>query len=674
MGLRVLRALRLNRGRTWQEKSRRRKNESRMVKKSKKKKWGEEEEKQALQQYHEKLTQKCNEYFIELFDNFDTNAEYSKALTLMQDNERANYKYFKKLFRTKPLIDVDLDGRRVMLRVHFRLIKNSNAQEIKLQHEENIINQEEEERKQEEARQEALKQEQQKQKQRKGGKKQQQVVAVEEKKQERTFDMSFLDQQNLQDIIKTIKFCVEHLAKLVILVPSYDCANGVYRERSSMRFFVDYLQSLLPETIINYNEQGYIIEEFADKMENDFYPENSLLVLENVFFQKEETGRMIDEDRNIETLSYTEKLPFIRTLIEYSPLYVIEDKFNFLNSAVSSIRYVKPESVVLGLGMAEEIKALAYWFQVMKGSTAPFVAVIGGDISLFKLLAIDSLINFCQVIWVTGKIALYLILAKKEENQLFDVVIDGTNIKLKDVVSQIFKKAKEKNVEIKLPEDVQVCEKQENQDIYSIDAQEYINENTKIFKTFGPPQDLINKYQQEQELIRQQEEQEQLLKEQQQKDQKKGGKESKDQKKDTKEKDKQQQEKPQQPEKKRIEIPGWNEIPEDSSIFNILEWGPTTLDSLSQTFSQQFKLLWIDSISPNPRTFPPVFNQSNKLIGSLLMGFQQRQRKLIQQAVSYTHLTLPTKRIVQISVVAVSLKKKRNMRIFVQIQFVYVYR
>ena len=45
----------------------------------------------------------------------------------MQDNERANYKYFKKLFRTKPLIDVDLDGRRVMLRVHFRLIKNSNA-------------------------------------------------------------------------------------------------------------------------------------------------------------------------------------------------------------------------------------------------------------------------------------------------------------------------------------------------------------------------------------------------------------------------------------------------------------------------------------------------------------------------------------------------------------------
>ena len=134
------------------------------------------------------------------------------------------------------------------------------------------------------------------------------------------------------------------------------------RERSSMRFFVDYLQSLLPETIINYNESGYIIDEFADKMENDFYPENSLLVLENIFFSREETGRMIDEQRNIDTLSYTDKLPFINTLTEYSPLYVIEDKFNFLNSAVSSMRYVKPESVVLGLGMAEEMKAIAYSF------------------------------------------------------------------------------------------------------------------------------------------------------------------------------------------------------------------------------------------------------------------------------------------------------------------------
>lgn len=71
---------------------------------------------------------------------------------------------------------------------------------------------------------------------------------------------------------------------------------------------------------------------------------------------------LIDQNQNIQTLSYGEKLPFIKTLTEYCPLYVIEDKFNFLNSMVSSIRYVRPESVVLGLGMAEDMKVLAYSF------------------------------------------------------------------------------------------------------------------------------------------------------------------------------------------------------------------------------------------------------------------------------------------------------------------------
>ena len=71
---------------------------------------------------------------------------------------------------------------------------------------------------------------------------------------------------------------------------------------------------------------------------------------------------LIDENNNIETLTYAEKLPFIRTITEYSPLYVIEDKFNFLNSTVSTLKYVRPENVVLGVGMAEDMKALSYWF------------------------------------------------------------------------------------------------------------------------------------------------------------------------------------------------------------------------------------------------------------------------------------------------------------------------
>lgn len=60
-------------------------------------------------------------------ENVDTTAEYTKAIKLMSDDTRINHKYFRKLFRMKPLVDIDLDGRRVMLRIHFRLQKSANA-------------------------------------------------------------------------------------------------------------------------------------------------------------------------------------------------------------------------------------------------------------------------------------------------------------------------------------------------------------------------------------------------------------------------------------------------------------------------------------------------------------------------------------------------------------------
>ena len=79
-------------------------------------------------------------------------------------------------------------------------------------------------------------------------------------------------------------------------------------------------------------------------------------------------------------------------------------------------------------------------------NNVPFIAIIGGELSLFKLLAIDTLLNFCSIIVITGKISLYFILAKKDENILFDVYINASNIKLKDAIKMILNKAKEKNV------------------------------------------------------------------------------------------------------------------------------------------------------------------------------------------------------------------------------------
>jgi hypothetical protein len=69
-----------------------------------------------------------------------------------------------------------------------------------------------------------------------------------------------------------------------------------------------------PDNVINFHEGSYLIEDFAEKFDTDFYPENSILVLENIFFIPEETGFIKEEDGKIIKLDYEEKLPYIKIL------------------------------------------------------------------------------------------------------------------------------------------------------------------------------------------------------------------------------------------------------------------------------------------------------------------------------------------------------------------------
>eukprot|EP00828_Plagiopyla_frontata_P031061 TRINITY_DN408_c0_g1_i20.p2 TRINITY_DN408_c0_g1~~TRINITY_DN408_c0_g1_i20.p2 ORF type:complete len:113 (+),score=10.61 TRINITY_DN408_c0_g1_i20:135-473(+) len=66
----------------------------------------------------------------------------------------------------------------------------------------------------------------------------------------------------------------------------------------------------------------------------------------------------------------------------------------------------------------------------------------------------------------------------------------------------------------------------------------------------------------------------------------------------------------------------------------------------------------VDNIESSDSFSPCMFSVGNCISYNTL----QETSKDCSSAVSYTHLTLPTKRIVQISVVAVSLKKKKKQK------------
>ncbi len=60
---------------------------------------------------------------------------------------------------------------------------------------------------------------------------------VEEKKKE----VPFLDEENLRELLETIKYCLDHSAKIVILLLSYDKPTAIYikLKRKKKKIFKD---------------------------------------------------------------------------------------------------------------------------------------------------------------------------------------------------------------------------------------------------------------------------------------------------------------------------------------------------------------------------------------------------------------------------------------------------
>lgn len=69
---------------------------------------------------------------------------------------------------------------------------------------------------------------------------------------------------------------------------SYDKPSGEYKLTKSTQFFFNYLKQFWESNVHSF-EPSCIIENFAEKAESDF-PDNSIIVLENCYFQPEEIG------------------------------------------------------------------------------------------------------------------------------------------------------------------------------------------------------------------------------------------------------------------------------------------------------------------------------------------------------------------------------------------------
>lgn len=124
------------------------------LKRAKKKKWNDEMEKELIEEYKKKLMERVKMSVMEQSSQLAADGEFLRVEQLMIPSLKWNQfrrrrpgpEYWNQWMRKKSVVDVDVEGRRVTIRVHLKLVPGS--ENLKLEFEQTIVRekQEEEER------------------------------------------------------------------------------------------------------------------------------------------------------------------------------------------------------------------------------------------------------------------------------------------------------------------------------------------------------------------------------------------------------------------------------------------------------------------------------------------------------------------------------------------------
>lgn len=132
--------------------------------------------------------------------------------------------------------------------------------------------------------------------------------------------------------------------------------------------------------------------------------------------------------------------------------------------------------------------------------------MIGGDITPFKLLTIDSLLNVADEIWLIGKIGMLFKMYNEKIDSFAGLHLDEFK---KKIIERIYKNIMDMNIlksmpkstqpnlkiaEIKIPCDIIFCDlsNEENEEIPSEDSPEFIEyvKNNQIYHNFLTSQEI----------------------------------------------------------------------------------------------------------------------------------------------------------------------------------------
>ncbi|CAD8058113.1 unnamed protein product [Paramecium primaurelia] len=408
------------------------------LKNAKKKKWNDDMEKELIEEYKNKLGIKVSEALAQAAIKLENDGQLLQVGAMMKPElkwnvfRRRRYQstYFYDLLRKKTIQDSDIEGKKIGLKIHLKLANRPDVYELKEKFEQTLLKEQEEENKrleEERLEKERLAQEAAKKKGKGKPVKQKEVEVVQV--QQKNYDLSHLDQATLQECVDTIKLLMERQAKIVVLLVSYDNPSGKYKFTSSTKFFYEWLKTHV-ECPVYFNDA--IIENLDEQLETQTYQENSVLVLENLFFYPDEVG-YTEEEPDIES-----KTPF-RTLLPYGNIYIIGDRVNFFSRFYPSIIHMNADQTILSSAIAKDIHILCH--NLMGCQERNGTLILGGDLTGDKLLTIDQLSGHLSSIVLLGKLGLSFYLT------MYEIPSDLVSEAVREVIKNLLNVLRDESTE-----------------------------------------------------------------------------------------------------------------------------------------------------------------------------------------------------------------------------------
>ena len=216
--------------------------------------------------------------------------------------------------------------------------------------------------------------------------------------------LELLEEKSLEEFVKAVRQLQLKTPKMLLLLVSLEPAEelGQDPEEVSLKFLEDKLNQALETKIIF--ERRYEIPDWADKLENEYYPDETVLLFDNVSLLPFELGYetiTYEGKENRYRCMYSDVQRYAKVFSQYGQIYWYDDYANFGNRYRMTNVYIRPDYFVFGKFTFERIALAAQFF---KDCGERAVLILGGDMTEEKLMFLQAVRNHFWKIFVVGKL------------------------------------------------------------------------------------------------------------------------------------------------------------------------------------------------------------------------------------------------------------------------------